>query len=50
MYPSDKAMQRPEVRAFMDFILENADSIAEVAAIVPTSAEAIEKSKTNLAG
>ena len=50
MYPSDKALQRPEVKAFMEFVLENADAIAEAAQIVPTSTEAIDKSKTTLGG
>ena len=35
MYPSDQALEKPEVQAFMDFVLENADSIAETALIVP---------------
>jgi phosphate transport system substrate-binding protein len=50
MYPSDKSLERPEVRAFMDFVLENADSIAETALIVPAPAETIDKSKTALGG
>ena len=50
MYPSDKALKRPEVKAFVDFVLENADAIAEAAQIVPTSPEAIEKSKQTLGG
>ncbi|MDQ3739569.1 MAG: phosphate ABC transporter substrate-binding protein, partial [Actinomycetota bacterium] len=35
MYPSEKALAKPEVKAFMDFVLANADSIAETAQIVP---------------
>ncbi|MEO6496042.1 MAG: substrate-binding domain-containing protein, partial [Solirubrobacteraceae bacterium] len=35
MYPSDKALERPEVKAFMDFIAENQASIAEAAQYVP---------------
>jgi phosphate transport system substrate-binding protein len=50
MYPSEKALQKPEVKAFMDFVLENADAIAETALIVPAPAEAIDKSKTTLGG
>jgi phosphate transport system substrate-binding protein len=50
MYPSEKALQKPEVKAFMEFVLENADSIAEAAQIVPTSQEAIDKSTTTLGG
>ena len=39
MYPSDKAMERPEVEAFMTFVLENQQEIAEAAKIVPMTAE-----------
>jgi phosphate transport system substrate-binding protein len=41
MYPSDKALERPEVKAFMDFIAENANSIAEAAQFVPLTDEQI---------
>ena len=50
MYPSDKALEKPEVKAFMDFVLENADAIAETALIVPAPAAAIDKSKSTLGG
>jgi phosphate transport system substrate-binding protein len=50
MYPSEKALRRPEVRAFMEFVLENAEAIADAARIVPTAPEAIEQSKAALAG
>jgi len=39
MYPSDKALQRPEVRAFMNFVNEQAQTIAETAKIVPLTQE-----------
>jgi phosphate transport system substrate-binding protein len=39
MYPGDKAMQRPEVEAFMTFVLENQQEISEAAKIVPMTAE-----------
>ncbi len=43
MYPSDKALGRPEVKAFMDFIAENHAEIAEAAKFVPmTEAQAAE--------
>ena len=42
--------QKPEVKAFMDFVLENADSIAETALIVPADQATIDKSKTTLGG
>ena len=35
MYPSDKALQRPEVRAFLEFVINNNQEIAEAAQIVP---------------
>jgi phosphate transport system substrate-binding protein len=50
MYPSDEALAKPEVKAFMDFTLENAESIATAAQIVPSAADALEKSKTTLGG
>jgi phosphate transport system substrate-binding protein len=50
MYPSEKALQKPEVKAFMDFVLENADSIAETALIVPADQKAIDKSTQTLGG
>ena len=41
MYPSEKSLGRPEVKAFMDYIVENQDKIAETSQIVPmTSAQA----------
>jgi phosphate transport system substrate-binding protein len=43
MYPSTEALQRPEVSAFMDYVLQNYDSIAETAQLVAmTSAQASE--------
>ena len=43
MYPSDKALQRPEVKAFMEFVVNNQADIAKAANIVPmTDAQASE--------
>jgi phosphate transport system substrate-binding protein len=39
MYPSAKAMQRPEVKGFMDFVLANHDAISKAAKIVPMTGE-----------
>jgi phosphate transport system substrate-binding protein len=39
MYPSAKAMERPEVKAFMDFVTSQAPAIAEAAKIVPLTSE-----------
>jgi phosphate transport system substrate-binding protein len=50
MYPGEKALQKPEVQAFMEFVLENASSIAEIAQIVPAPQAAIDKSTTTLGG
>ena len=50
MYPSDEALQKPEVKAFMDFVLANAESIATAAQIVPASTEDIDKSTSALGG
>jgi len=50
MYPADEALQKPEVKAFMDFVLENSTSIAEAAQIVPAPQGAIDKSVSTLGG
>jgi len=39
MYPSKKAAQRPEVRAFLDYVAENHQQIAEAAQMVPMNEE-----------
>jgi phosphate transport system substrate-binding protein len=46
MYPSDKALQRPEVRAFMEFVIDNQQAIAEAAQIVPLTDQQATDSKT----
>ena len=48
MYPSKKAMQRPEVKAFMDYVLANQNEIAEAAQIVPMTGEQASKSQSGL--
>jgi phosphate transport system substrate-binding protein len=50
MYPSQKALARPEVKAFMDYVVENYEAISEAAAIVPMSADQAEKATSALAG
>ncbi len=35
MYPSEKSLARPEVKAFMDYVIANQATIAEAAQIVP---------------
>jgi phosphate transport system substrate-binding protein len=39
MYPSTKAMERPEVKAFMEYVTSQAPAIAEAAKIVPLTSE-----------
>jgi phosphate transport system substrate-binding protein len=48
MYPSAKALKRPEVKAFLDYIEANYEEIAEASQIVPMSAEQADKSKAAL--
>jgi phosphate transport system substrate-binding protein len=50
MYPSNEALQRPEVKAFLDFTLENHTEISEAANIVPMSDEDASKSVSKLGG
>ena len=49
MYPSEKAMGRPEVKAFMEFVVAQAAPIAEAAKIVPLTTEQIATAKEELA-
>ena len=39
IYPSKKAVARPEVKAFLDYYIQNADQVAEQALFVPLTAE-----------
>jgi phosphate transport system substrate-binding protein len=48
MYPSKKAMQKPEVKAFVDFVMENQQAIAEAAKIVPMTEEQASEAQSNL--
>jgi phosphate transport system substrate-binding protein len=49
MYPSAKAMQKPEVKAFLEFVVAQAPQIAEAAKIVPLTAEQTTTAKDELA-
>jgi phosphate transport system substrate-binding protein len=49
MYPSDKALERPEVKAFMEFVVNNAADIATAAKIVPMTDEQATESKDEVA-
>jgi phosphate transport system substrate-binding protein len=48
MYPSEKALKRPEVKAFMDYVVENYQPIAEASQIVPMHQAQADKAKTVL--
>jgi phosphate transport system substrate-binding protein len=48
MYPSEKALERPEVKAFMDYVVENYQPIAEAAQIVPMNQSQADEAKTAL--
>ena len=48
MYPSEKALKRPEVKAFMDYVVQNHDAISEASQIVPMAADQADKAKTDL--
>jgi phosphate transport system substrate-binding protein len=48
MYPSQEALQRPEVKAFMDYVVENYEAISEASAIVPMSQQQADQAKSAL--
>jgi phosphate transport system substrate-binding protein len=48
MYPSAKAMKRPEVTAFMDFVLSNHDAISKAAKIVPMTDDQASAAQSSL--
>ena len=48
MYPSEKSLARPEVKAFMEYTLANQDTIAKSSQIVPLTPEQLEKGNTAL--
>jgi phosphate transport system substrate-binding protein len=50
MYPSAKALKRPEVKAFMDYIVENQQDIADASQIVAMNQEQADKAKADLGG
>jgi phosphate transport system substrate-binding protein len=49
MYPKAEAMKRPEVKAFMEFVVDQAPAIAEAAKIVPLTDEQTQTAKDELA-
>jgi phosphate transport system substrate-binding protein len=48
IYPSDKALARPEVKAFLEFFVENESKIAEEALFVELSDEQAEQAKAKI--
>ena len=46
IYPSDAALKKPEVKAFVNYYLENATGIAESVGFVPLTEEQLEASET----
>jgi phosphate transport system substrate-binding protein len=46
IYPSDKALGRAEVKAFMDYVVANYAELAEASQIVPMSEPQADKAKT----
>jgi phosphate transport system substrate-binding protein len=49
IYPSDKALRRPEVEAFVEFYLDNVATVTEQALFVSLTDEQLQKSKGNVA-
>ncbi len=45
MYPSEKALQEPEVKAFIAYYLENVNSVSESLGFVPLTDEQLEESE-----
>ncbi len=50
MYPNAKALQQPEVKAFMEFAIANHTEISEAANIVPMSDEQATESEGKVSG
>ena len=48
MYPSEKSLAKPQVKAFMDYIVENQAEIAKTAQIVPMTAAAGQEGRGDL--
>jgi phosphate transport system substrate-binding protein len=49
MYPSGAGLQKPEVKAFMQYVEDNYDTIAQQALIVPMDSSQASKSKSTFA-
>ncbi|MBN8870749.1 MAG: PstS family phosphate ABC transporter substrate-binding protein [Solirubrobacterales bacterium] len=49
IYPSKSAMEQPEVKAFLEFYLDNVGDVAEQAGFIPLTPEQLAESKNELA-
>ncbi len=45
IYPSEQALKKPEVKAFVDYYLENVNDIAEAVGFIPLTEEQLEESE-----
>lgn len=48
MYPSEKSIKKPQVKAFLDFVIKNQDKIAKAAKIVPMTSSQASQSQQDL--
>jgi phosphate transport system substrate-binding protein len=48
MYPSQEALRRPEVKAFMEYVVQNYSAISEAASIVPMSEQQASEAQSAL--
>jgi phosphate transport system substrate-binding protein len=46
IYPSDAALKKPEVKAFVDYYLDNVNDIAEAVGFIPLTEEQLEEAKS----
>jgi phosphate transport system substrate-binding protein len=49
IYPSDKALKNPAVKAFVDYYIDNVDEIATAVGFIPMTEEQTEKAKAGVA-
>jgi phosphate transport system substrate-binding protein len=47
IYPSDAALKKPEVKAFVEYYLENATGVAESVGFIPLTEEQLEESEAS---
>ena len=49
IYPSDKSLEEPQVKAFVDFYVENVNEVAEAVGFIPLTEEQLSESETAVA-